>query len=191
MIFFTAQPFTTDLIASNRKLFRYEIIWHKKVPTGFYDANRRPLRAHENIAVFYRALPTYNPQKVDSGNPRGVINRKRNQGKGKSLHYNFVADNVQVDDGTRYPRSVLEYGHDNRNKSIHPTQKPLALITNLIRTYSNPGELVLDPFAGSGTTAVAAHNENRRFVGSEIDETYFVSAKARLDTATAQTSLGI
>lgn len=155
-VLFSAQPFTTDLINSNRARFRYDLIWEKSVPLGFLDVGYKPLDAHEIICVFAEAprSAAYNPQ-YWRGDPKGVINRKRYQENGRTQHYNRIADNVQIDTGRRHPVSVIAFSNSIPGAE-HPTQKPEDLLTWLVRTYSDPGDLVLDPFAGSGTTGVAA-----------------------------------
>jgi DNA modification methylase len=189
-VMFSAQPFTTDLIYSNRKRFSHEIIWDKTVPTGFYDCNRRVLRAHENVLLFAKHpnKTTYNPQKVWSGNPRGVINRKRGREHGVSLHYGYGKDNTQIDDGWRYPTSVQRFSNSIPG-SVHPTEKPLDFLTWLVKTYSNLGDTVLDLFAGSGTTAHACLLTGRKFVGCEISPEYHAIATKRLEAVAAQAPL--
>lgn len=165
-------PFTVDLINSNRRHFRYEWIWHKSLPTGFLNANRMPLKAHENICVFYRRLPLYNPQKT--------------QGKPiPSVLYGGLSSNYKIKKkvsysnptGERYPVDIQTFKSDperfdssRKHKGLNPTAKPRALFEYLIRTYTNPGEVVLDPFAGSGTTARAATNSGRRYICFELNE---------------------
>lgn len=182
-VVFSAQPFTTDLIASNRKRFRYEIIWPKTTSTGFLDANRRPLRAHENIVVFQDRTKgaTYNPQKT-TGHTDYRVTRRTEVG-----HYGAQRpENVTVSNGDRYPTTVLPPLAGQQPESVHPTQKPVELMAWLVRTYTNPGDLVLDPFAGSGSTGVAALREGRQFVGSELVPEYQAIAEKRLAAAWAQ-----
>ncbi len=181
---FSAQPFATDLINSNRAWFRYELIWRKNAPVGFLDANRRPLRIHENIMVFCetyrrsndgkRAAMTYNPQ-FTVGKPytRKVRARKVN-------HYNFTSNEREVvNDGRRYPVDVLDF--PNRGgPSYHPTQKPVEMMEWLVRTYTQPGELVLDPYAGAGATALACRNTGRRCLATEREAEYVRIMRERL-----------
>lgn len=172
---FSQQPFTTDLIGSNRKNWRYELVWEKSCPVGFLDAKRKPLRAHEHLQVFVERLhqSVYQPQ-MTLGKPyRGHQGRASNiWGK----HENFSTQN----DGSRYPRSMLRFPSEAKRNLIHPTQKPLALLEWLVKTYTRPGDLVIDPFAGSGTTALACLRTGRRCVAVEADKTYLAKAAERL-----------
>jgi site-specific DNA-methyltransferase (adenine-specific) len=183
------QPFATDCIVANRERFRYEWIWEKTNALGFLDANKKPLRAHENILVFYKSLPTYNPQKTKVANDRVGSFRIR---EGDSVqHYNQCRTSVYVCDGTRYPRSVVKFSNHSGNifgkkqdgATQHPTQKPLALFEYLIKTYTNEGETVLDCFAGSGTTAVAAINTGRKYIVVEKEQKYVEIIKRRVEAA--------
>ena len=174
IVLFAQQPFACDLIQSNRKWFRYEWIWEKSCAVGFLNANCMPLRAHENILVFYNKLPTYNPQKTN-GKPYRAKSANRT-----STNYGiFDGDYQTVNlDGKRYPRDVIRF---NGETGYHPTQKPVPLCEYLIKTYTNEGELVLDNCMGSGTTGLACVNTNRRFIGMELDKEYLRIAKERLE----------
>jgi len=179
------QPFSSDLILSNRKMFRYEIIWKKTQALGFLDAKKKPLRAHENILIFYKKLPTYNPQKTIKKD--APIGRTRKMRADRADHYQQMRTGQYVEDVTRYPVSVLEISNWNgggfvkgREKAIHPTQKPVELWAWLIRTFTNPGDLVFDGFGGSGTTAIAAMREKRNFVVCEWDKDFFDRAVERM-----------
>lgn len=174
IVLFAQQPFACDLIQSNRKWFRYEWIWEKSCAVGFLNANRMPLRAHENILVFYNKLPTYNPQKTNEKPYRAK------SGNRTSTNYGiFNSDYRTVNlDGKRYPRDVIRF---NGETGYHPTQKPVPLCEYLIKTYTNEGELVLDNCMGSGTTGLACVNTNRRFIGMELDKEYLRIAKERLE----------
>lgn len=181
-----AQPFTTALIASNYEDFRYEIVWDKvNRNTGYGNANKMPLRRHENIAVFYRKLPTYNPQ-MTSGDPYVA----KRSGRKPGVYANGGLDPQNgINEGTRYPVSILPIKADIKTEmGLHPTQKPVALMEYLIRTYTNEGELVLDNTMGSGTTGVAALRAGRRFVGIERDENYFGVACQRISEAKSDNS---
>lgn len=176
----TAQtPFDKVLGASNLDMLRYEWIWRKEAGTGFLNAKRAPLKDHENILVFYSRQPTYNPQMRT-----GFRAYACKQGAPKSANYGAQSGAVTVSDGSRYPLSVIEFPRDS-NK-VHPTQKPVALMEYLVSTYTNPGDVVLDPTMGSGTTGVACINTGRRFIGIEQDGTYCGIAHERIRNAIAK-----
>lgn len=172
-----SQPFTTTLNESNLALYRYEWIWIKNNSTGFQLANRRPLKKHENISVFYKRQPTYNPQGLK---PYGKVNRRGRTGD----NWTEMKKDEYVQKWTNYPTQLLEFSYDR--EKYHPTQKPVALFEYLIRTYTNEGELVLDNCIGSGTTAVAAINTGRRFIGIEREPEYVEIARRRIDEALAE-----
>ena len=183
IVLFSQQPFTAKLICSNLKMFRYELIWEKSKATGFLNAKRMPLRTHENILVFYKKQPTYNPQKWQI-NERFMDRRKkvgayvcdcRNRNYGQHTIF------TNKEDGTRYPISVLSFPSTNSEKTKHPTQKPTALLEYLIKTYTNEGEIVLDNCMGSGSTGIACINTDRKFIGIELDIDYYNTAKQRID----------
>lgn len=169
------QPFATDLIVTGRKLFRYELIWEKPLACGFLNANRMPLRAHENILIFYKKLPVYHPQMTP-----GTSYYKKGGGDG-SVYGRTYRIQEHRNTGQRYPRSVLRFANVNARNHGHPTEKPLELFEWLIRTYTNGGDLVLDNCLGSGTTAVAAERQNRRWLGIEKELEYCEIAKRRLE----------
>lgn len=175
---FSAQPFTTDLITSNRGRFRYELIWPKTTSTGFLNAPNRPLKNHENVLVFAenQSQSTYNPQMWRSG-AYGVVKRSPVEMR----HYGQQAQSLKVNNGERYPLTVLPYTAGQQANSIHPTAKPLELLCYLVKTYSNPGDTVIDFFAGSGTTGAACLLTGRNFIGCELDPTYHRAAVRRLD----------
>lgn len=172
-----AQPFTSVLISSNYRDFKYTMVWEKSKATGYLNAKKQPLRAHEDIVVFYKKQPTYNPQ-MRQGDPYD---------KGKAVRdtesYGVQTKEVHVknDTGLRYPRSVLYFKTAESEGKYHPTQKPIALYEYLIRTYSNEGDTILDPCMGSGTTGVACMNTNRNFIGIERDDKYFKTAQNRIN----------
>lgn len=171
-IVLTAQaPFDKILGASNLKMLKYEWIWEKEMGTGHLNAKKAPLKSHENVLVFYDRQPTYNPQ-FDEGKPYKMVS-----GKGSS-NYGEQKETITDNDGRRYPKTVIRIPRD-RTK-FHPTQKPVALMEYLIRTYTNEGEIVLDNTMGSGTTGVACVNTNRRFIGIERDPEYFKIAEQRI-----------
>ena len=179
MIFTSAQPFTSALVMSNPKNFKYTWVWEKSKATGYLNAKKMPLRAHEDICVFYRKPPVYNPQMWQSTPyDKGTAHRPTD------VYGKQVATTVKNDTGLRYPRSVQYFKTaESEGKSIHPTQKPISLMSYLIRTYTNPGGIVLDNAMGVGTTGIAAKSTDRSFIGIEIDEAYFLEAKKRIELA--------
>ncbi|HAV5356858.1 TPA: site-specific DNA-methyltransferase [Acinetobacter baumannii] len=181
IVLFAAQPFTSLLASSNLKLFRYEWIWEKPAATGFFNAHFQPLRAHENILVFYKAKPTFNPMKT-FGHERKTAKRKDIG----SEHYGKQVNIKSYDSTERYPRSVQLFSRDKKKSNLHPTQKPVALCEYLIRTYTNEGETVLDNTMGSGTTGVACVNTGRSFIGIEQEKKYFEIAEERIAQAVTE-----
>ena len=174
IVLFTQQPFTTTVAASNLKQLKTEWIWEKPQGTNFLNVKRYPMKVHENILVFCADVPCYAPQ-MTTGTP--YITGKH---KG-SLNYGvFDGDKQFTNSGTRYPRTVLQFKCD---RGLHPTQKPVDLIEYLIRTYSQPGDVVLDCVMGSGSAGVACVNTGRRFVGIERDDAYFKVAAERIAKA--------
>ena len=174
MVFTAAQPFTTILASSNIENFRYEWIWEKHQGTNPMNAKIMPLKSHENILVFYKTKPTYNPQ-MTKGTPYGGFKSETSTigevyGKAKSVHRNNP-------EGTRYPKTILKF---KQEKGLHPTQKPVPLMEYLIKTYTNEGDVVLDSTMGSGTTGVACLNTSRKFIGIEKDPIYFQKAQERI-----------
>jgi DNA modification methylase len=184
VILFSQQPFTTDLINSNRKGFRYEIIWEKSMPVGFLDANRRPLRAHENVLLFGDLAPEYHPVMEISNTQRSGARRRRKSDSAD--HYNtHTRQAIAYDDnGKRYPTTVWKFAQRdtafNTTATLHPTQKPLPLMEKIILNYTNPGDVILDPFAGSGSTGAAARNTGRDYILCENDPKHFATAEKRL-----------
>lgn len=174
---FTAQtPFDKMLGASNIEDLRYEWIWQKESGSGHLNAKKAPMKNHENVLVFYSSPSVYNPQMRQGFKPYTQA-----QGKTKSQNYGAQTGAVTVSDGSRYPLTVIEFARDKAK--VHPTQKPVALMEYLIKTYTNEGEVVLDFTMGSGTTGVAARQTGRRFIGIERDEGYFDIAEARIMAA--------
>jgi site-specific DNA-methyltransferase (adenine-specific) len=165
---------------SNVKMFKYEWVWEKNKATGHLDSKKKPMKAHENILVFYNELPTYNPQgliqKIIPTISRG---NRGTKGDGSSGDVYGYAGKDAVQTHTGYPRSVQKIGVDMK-ASFHPTQKPVALFEYLIKTYTNEGDLVLDNCAGSGTTGIAARNLNRNFILIEKEQQYIDIINARL-----------
>lgn len=175
-----AQPFTSALVMSNPKLFKYEWIWSKTIGSGQLNAKKQPLRTHESILVFYKNPPTYNPQ-MTAGKPYHAKRKATYEGPG----YNQQKPSETKNDGFRLPKSVLEVSNP-RIKGGHPTQKPVELMEYLIKTYTDEGQLVLDNVVGSGTTAVAAINTNRHFIALEMDEKYYHISQGRIKEALKQ-----
>ena len=184
IVIFSQLPYAVDVINANRKMFRYEWIWEKTQGVGFLNANKMPLRAHENALVFYRKLPTYNPQYW-----QGKPYRTKNGACPADGCYGHWTPRKSVNEnGMRYPLDVLKFKHDPirsnlRQSQIHSTPKPTALIEYLIKTYTNAGELVLDACMGSGTTAVACVNTDRHYVGFELHEPYCEICERRIGEA--------
>jgi site-specific DNA-methyltransferase (adenine-specific) len=178
IILFAQTPFDKVLGYSNLPWLRYELIWEKTHPTGHLNAKKMPMKSHENILVFYSGLPTYNPIKT-TGHVRKTAVKRFDGGPvyGKQLF-----EELPYDSTDRYPRSILTFPSDKQRSNLHPTQKPLALVEWLVRTYSNTGDVVLDNCMGSGSTGVAALKHGRRFIGMELDEHYFQVAKERLES---------
>ena len=178
-IVLTAQtPFDKVLGASNLKLLKYEWIWEKTQATGHLNAKKMPMKAHENILVFYKNIPTYNPQKTQGHKP--INSGTRRLDATNNNYGTFTKELPFGGDTDRYPRTVLKFKSDKQTDYLHPTQKPLALLEYLIKTYTNEGDIVLDNCMGSGTTAVACKNTGRNFYGCELDEKYCEIANKRL-----------
>jgi len=170
-----SQPFTTTLIASNMEMFKYCWVWEKTLFTNFAQVKKQPAKRHEDICVFYQKQPTYNPQ-MGQGKPYSDKERARSMGvTGDALPSKKAITNT----GTRYPSSVQKFSNGN-NGNVHPTQKPVALMEYLIKTYTNENETVLDFTFGSGTTGVATINTNRKFIGIEMDDHYFDIGSKRI-----------
>jgi site-specific DNA-methyltransferase (adenine-specific) len=177
-----SQPFTTALIYSNMKDFKYCLVWEKTIGTNPMLTKKQPFKKHEDIAVFYRKQPAYNPQ-FEHGAP--YTDKERNSGL-KAIHLDSPGVKKAINNvGTRYPSSVKKFSNAN-NGNVHPTQKPVALMEYLIKTYTNEGETVLDFTMGSGTTGVAAINTGRKFIGIELDEHYFQIAQNRINEASSK-----
>lgn len=188
IVLFGKQPFTTDLINSNRQLYKYELIWEKDKPTDFALANKKPMCYHENIEVFYKKQPTYNKQMVEregKGTWRYNFDISHDNRKihGTDRVYAGKKEKENYDVKLKNPKSILYYDTGKRQQLLHPTQKPVALMEYIIKTYTNEGDVVLDNCMGSGTTGVAAINLNRSFIGIELNEDYFNIASKRIGDA--------
>ena len=173
------QPFSSFLVTSNIKNFKYEWIWKKSKVTGVLNAKKQPLRQHEVVLIFYDSQPTYNPQGLVACDKRASTGVSI---KGSSSNYGKITqtvDGTYNQTSTGYPKSVLEIASEG--KTVHPTQKPVALMEYLIKTYTNEGDTVLDNCMGSGTTGVACKNLGRKFIGIEQDANYFEIAKNRIE----------
>lgn len=175
IVLFCKQPFTTELIHSNLNLFKYALVWQKDNHDNPLMAKKRFLNITEDIAIFYQKQCTYNPQGIIE------VNKITKQGRGRSLSQRNDRKSEYVQTFTNYPRNILTFKRDLPN--IHPTQKPVALLEYLIKTYTNEGETVLDNCMGSGSTGVACVNTNRNFIGYELDEKYFEIAEKRINEA--------
>ena len=179
IVLFGTEPFSSHLRLSNLKNYKYDWIWDKVKGTGFLNAKRQPMRNHELGSVFYKKQCTYNPQKTYG-------HKMKKSYRSKDLQtdvYGEMKNDYTYESTERYPRSIQVFSTDTQNLSLHPTQKPVALIEYLIKTYTNDGELVFDSCMGSGTTGVACINTNRRFIGIELDNNYFEIAKERIENA--------
>ena len=184
-----SQPFTSDLINSNRDSFKYELIWDKMQGSNMYEATKRPLKSHENILVFYNKQPIYNPQKTKSL-PKNMRDRVKNKFKGVSDGiYGECKEYTPIkNENERYPLSVYYHSSQgselHKTKRKHPTQKPLELFEWLVKSFTNENMTIFDPCMGSGTTGVACKNTNRSFIGIEKDEAYFKIAEQRINART-------
>ena len=179
IVLFAQTPFDKVLGASNLKMLKYEWVWEKTQATGHLNAKKMPMKAHENILVFYKKLPNYNPQKTTGHKPMNSGVRRSSL---KNENYNEI-NKVDLPFGgntDRYPRTVLEFKSDKQKNYLHPTQKPLDLIEYMIKTYTNEGDLILDNTCGSGTTGLGAKNLNRNYIMMEQDPKYYEIACRRV-----------
>lgn len=174
ILLFGNMPFSASVVMSNLNEFRYEWIYEKSHATGFLNAKKMPMKAHEQILCFYSKLPTYNPQFSDGEPYKAQINTHS-----KNYRNNLVKLNKEYE-AKRFPRDVIRM-KSSKDGNFHPTQKPVALLEYLIRTYTNEGETVLDNCMGSGSTGVACVNTGRNFIGIELDKVYFDIAKNRIE----------
>ena len=182
IVLFAQGMFTAQLMMSNPKMWRYNLIWDKVLTSGFLNAKRMPLRSHEDIVVFYKELPTYNPQ-MTQGEP---LHGRGTAYKNKELTNNCYGEMTLSEDNRKgstekYPKSIIRQKKTHPSKTVHPTEKSVPLLEYLIKTYSNEGDVVLDNCMGSGSTGVACVNTNRKFIGIELDESYFNIAKERIE----------
>lgn len=173
-VFTATQPFATSLINSQPKLFRYDLVWDKIRASGHLNSKKLPMRRHENLLLFCRQAPAYRPQMLRRAHARvgkNSLTHSQNYGRQKigsvAAHYEYF-----------FPTSIAAFVKDSM--AVHPTQKPVTLLEWLIKTYSNPGDTILDPTMGSGTTGVACINTGRKFIGIEKDPGYFLTAQNRI-----------
>lgn len=184
IVLFSQGMFTAQLMMSNPKMWRYNLIWDKVLTSGFLNAKKMPLRSHEDICVFYKELPTYNPQ-MTKGEP---LHDRGTSYKNKELTNNCygtlnVTEEHRKGSMDKYPKSIIRFQKTHPSKSVHPTEKSIELCEYLIKTYSNEGETILDNTMGSGSTGVACVNTNRNFIGIELNEEYFKIAERRIEEA--------
>lgn len=179
--------FYVQLVQSNTAMFRYDLVWDKVLTTGFLNANRMPLRCHEQIAIFYKKMPKFHPQFTE-GKPLHSKGNAYKRKEPKNQNYGVYGTIGDIRAGTRqkYPTSILRFQKPHPSATLHRTEKPVELLKWLVESYTNPGETVLDNCMGSGSTGVACVNTNRRFIGMEIDESYFNIAKERIENAELQ-----
>ena len=176
---FGSEPFSSALRMSNIKNFKYDWVWDKHNTNGFLNAKKRPLKRHENISVFSVGTPAYIPQMEERGKPRQKGSYNKKKGNGDMVYGRF--NNVSSVNNLYYPTDILSFSNAKQKGKVHPTQKPVALLEYLIRTYTKEGETVLDFTAGSGSTGVACVNTGRKFIGIELDNGYFDIAKERIE----------
>lgn len=182
IVLFGQDKFTAKLMLSNEKNHRYNLIWDKVLKTGFLNANRMPLRKHEDICVFYKKLPVYNPQKVIGDKPSHSSGTKPMSEYQNNNYDKFEnVDNSKKHGNMKYPTSIIKFEKPHPSICLHPTQKPVALLEYLIKTYTNEGETVLDNCMGSGSTGEACLKTNRNFIGIEQDDKYFDIAYNRIN----------
>ena len=193
-VLFAGEPFTSQLIMSNIKIFRQKLTWLKTRPTNVMNAKKQFMNWTEDICIFYRKLPVFNPQMRTDGQFTGKKIQHLNERRKKGVHNGYQEKEGYIHEGNGglfYPKTVLEYSnvHQNQEDHFHPTQKPVALIQYLIRTYTNEGDLVLDNCSGSGTTAISCIKEKRNFICFEKDETYWKKSVERVEKEQQQLTL--
>jgi len=178
IVLFANGMFTTKMMLSNEKMWRYNIIWQKTTATGHLNSKKMPLRSHEDICIFYKKPPTYNPQKT-FGHERKVSTAKHKRNSKQTTNYGEYGL-TSYDSTERYPKSVWTFATDKQKSALHPTQKPILLIEELIKTFSNEGDLVLDSCAGSSTTAIASINTGRDWIMMEKETEYYDKSIIRI-----------
>ncbi len=179
IIVFGQDKFTAKMMLSNTKIHRYNLIWDKVLTSGFLNANKMPLRSHEDIMVFYKKAPTYNPQKTKGkkNHSKGAVKKNQNNNYGD---FEFV-DNAEILGDLKHPKSIISFEKPHPSVSLHPTEKPVSLFEYLIKTFSNEGDIVLDSCGGVMTTAVACDNTSRNWICIEKEEKYCVVGKNRVN----------
>ena len=183
IILFGTEPFSSELRLSNKSDYKYDIYWVKEKPTNFMQVKKRVGKLTENICVFYKKQCTYNPQMVKHNGKKVTNKPSERNAKFKSV---VASDSPTLsikpyeDTGYRYPCDILNINREKLGSTVHPTQKPVELLEWLVKTYTNEGEIILDNCMGSGSTGVACMNTNRKFIGIELDNTYFNVAKERI-----------
>lgn len=185
IVLFGSEPFSSKLRMSNLKMYKYDLIWEKERPTNIFTIKHQFGKVHENISVFYKKLPTYNPQMENSLQPNNNDKRKNKSQSGKMNSIETQQNTIskisdEYNPKLRYPRDVLKFSRGTKKGTYHPTQKPVSLLEYLIKTYTNEGDVVLDNCMGSGSTGVACKKIKRKFIGIEIDKKYFKIAKERI-----------
>ena len=184
IVLFGSEPFSSKLRMSNLKMFKYDWVWKKTMASNFALCKKQPFKKHEMVSVFYKKQPTYNPQ-MEVGEP--YVDKRQSGKRNVSVGTSDGINRLPINNiGIRYPSSVQEFSNGN-NGNVHPTQKPVALLEYLIKTYTNENETVLDNCMGSGSTGVACVNIDRKFIGIELDNTYFEIAKERINKAVENT----
>lgn len=185
IVLFGSEPFSSYLRMSNIKNYKYDWIWDKKSTNGFLNAKKRPLKRTENISVFSNGCPVYFPIMEERGKPRNKGSYNHKKGNGDMVYGKF--ENISSFNNLYYPTNILEFSNAVQKGKVHPTQKPIPLLEYLIKTYTKDDDIVLDNCMGSGSTGVACVNTNRKFIGIELDDTYFEIAKERIEKAVENT----
>ena len=178
--------FMAELMLSNREMWKYNLVWDKVLPSGFLNANKQPMRSHEEIVIFYKSQPTYNPQKT-KGKPNHSKGTPKDCANNNYGAFDFVDNKDELGD-MKHPKSIITVQKPHPSTMLHPTQKPTELLEWLIKTYTNEGEVVLDNCMGSGSTGIACINTSRKFIGIELAEEYFTKAKDRIEKHQRETS---
>lgn len=182
IVLFANGMFTSELMQSNKKMWKYNLVWDKVLPSGFLNAKKMPMRGHEDICVFYKKPPIYNPQMIEGNecHTRGKAVGKSQEDFSRNTNYGEL-NAVETKGNLKYPKSILTFQKPHPSISVHPTQKPVELLEWLIKTYSNENQIILDNCMGSCSTGVACLNNNRTFIGIELDDTYFNISKERIE----------